>query len=137
MWLQQLDQVTPETENSSSSYLQKPVAPSVKRGDDGGMDIAAIQALGTQKERKHSQEKRKGISEQREEKRHLSSSLTVCRTRPDPGGALSSSGRGTPGCGGAVTRCWVPVVVALWCHGVAGSVSLSLEMTLCVWPRMP
>lgn len=27
----------------------------MKRGDDGGMDIAAIQALGTQKERKQSQ----------------------------------------------------------------------------------
>lgn len=38
----------------SSSYLQKPVAPSVKRGDDGGMDVAAVQALGTQKERKQS-----------------------------------------------------------------------------------
>lgn len=27
----------------------------MKRGDDGGMDIAAIQALGTQKEREQSQ----------------------------------------------------------------------------------
>lgn len=27
----------------------------MKRGDDGGMDVAAVQALGTQKERKQSQ----------------------------------------------------------------------------------
>ncbi|KAJ7414645.1 hypothetical protein BTVI_40502 [Pitangus sulphuratus] len=45
----------PGERNLSPSYLQKPVAPSVKRGDDGGMDVAAIQALGTQKERKQSQ----------------------------------------------------------------------------------
>lgn len=49
-----MTRLPPGERTLSSSYLQKPVAPSVKRGDDGGMDVAAVQALGTQKERKQS-----------------------------------------------------------------------------------
>lgn len=37
--------------NPASSYLKKPVAPSVKRGDDGGMDVTAVQALRTETEK--------------------------------------------------------------------------------------
>lgn len=33
------------------SYLKQPVAPSVESGDDGGMDIAAVEALKTERER--------------------------------------------------------------------------------------
>lgn len=43
--------IKPQERNPSPSYLKKPVAPSVKRGDDGRMDVTAIQALRTKKEK--------------------------------------------------------------------------------------
>ncbi|KFO25483.1 hypothetical protein H920_13125 [Fukomys damarensis] len=37
-----------------ATYLKEPVAPPVKGGDDGGMDIAAVQALGREEKREFS-----------------------------------------------------------------------------------
>lgn len=44
-----------------ATYLKEPVAPPVEGGDDGGMDIAAVQALGREEKREFSwKEGRKG-----------------------------------------------------------------------------
>lgn len=37
-----------------ATYLKEPVAPPVESGDDGGMDIAAVQALGREEKREFS-----------------------------------------------------------------------------------
>ena len=37
-----------------ATYLKEPVAPPVEGGDDGGMDIAAVQALGREEKREFS-----------------------------------------------------------------------------------
>lgn len=43
-------------EKKRSSYLEQPIAPTVEGGDDGGVDVAAIQTL---KGRKTVEEERK------------------------------------------------------------------------------
>lgn len=40
--------------NLPATYLKEPVAPPVEGGDDGGMDIAAVQALGREEKREFS-----------------------------------------------------------------------------------
>lgn len=58
-----------------ATYLKEPVAPPVESGDDGGMDIAAVQALGREEKREFSwkegrKEGRKTAQQRRSEKGH-------------------------------------------------------------------
>ena len=66
-----------------ATYLKEPVAPPVEGGDDGGMDIAAVQALGREEKREFSwKEERKGGRKTAQQRR----SKKGPQTRPVPGG---------------------------------------------------
>src|SRR3712207_8908245 len=61
-----------------ATYLKEPVAPPVEGGDDGGMDIAAVQALGREEKREFSwKEGREGGRRDRKSTRLNSSHANI------------------------------------------------------------
>lgn len=69
-----------------ATYLKEPVAPPVEGGDDGGMDIAAVQALGREEKREFSW--KEGKEEQRTEKEQERATHTATTPGRPRGGCL-------------------------------------------------